>query len=568
VAVLGFGKNDAAREMAAIGASQAVIRFTPDGTILDANTNFCTALGYSLAEIVGRHHSMFVDPAYAESADYREFWENLRAGRFDRRQYKRYAKGGRPVWIEASYNPVFRNGKVVKVVKIATDITDAKRRSLEDASKLDAISRSQAVIEFAPDGTILSANENFCKTLGYRLDEIVGKHHAMFCDRAYAESADYREFWNRLGRGEFCSNEFVRYGKGGQPVWIQAAYNPIFDEAGKVAKVVKFATDVTERMASVDILGKAIAEIAAGNLGVDLKQPLVPSMEKTRADFNIAVHRLRSTVGGILDNADAISAHARQLQDGSLIIAKRTEQQAASVEETAAALEEVTTTVADSSSRATEAGQLVAATRMAAEKSGDVVQTAIDAMGRIENSSKEIGNIIGVIDEIAFQTNLLALNAGVEAARAGESGKGFAVVAQEVRELAQRSARAAKEIKILVTASSQQVETGVRLVNQTGLALTDIVSQVALIDGNVRAIVEASRLQSSGLREINAAVNSIDQVTQQNAAMVEESSAASDNLASEMAQLMAMLHQFRLCAEKEKQRNARAEAPRRMVANG
>jgi methyl-accepting chemotaxis protein len=299
-------------------------------------------------------------------------------------------------------------------------------------------------------------------------------------------------------------------------------------------------------MASVAKLGAAIAEVADGNLTATVDEPLVPSMEKTRTDFNTAVERLRDAVRSIHESAGGISSNAKQLQDGSGVIAKRSEQQAASVEETAAALEEVTTTVADSSKRAAEAGRLVAATRAAAEKSGGVVKTAIEAMGRIENSSKEIGNIISVIDEIAFQTNLLALNAGVEAARAGESGKGFAVVAQEVRELAQRSAKAAKEIKTLITASSEQVETGVKLVNETGLALTEIASQVANIDGNVQAIVEASKMQSVGLKEINESVNSIDQVTQQNAAMVEESSAASDSLATEMAQLLDMLSQFRV----------------------
>jgi methyl-accepting chemotaxis protein len=539
-----FRNGDAAAEMAAISASLAVIKFKLDGTILDANANFCAALGYNLSEIVGKHHSMFVDPDYAKSAEYREFWANLQAGKPDRRQYKRYGKGGKPIWIEASYNPVFKHGKPVKVIKIATDITEAKRRALEASSKLDALSRSQAVIEFTPDGNILWANENFCNALGYRLEEIVGKHHAIFCDKAYAQTEEYRNFWKRLAAGEFFSNEFVRYGKAGNAIWIQAAYNPILDEAGKVVKVVKFATDVTERMASVARLGGAISQVANGDLTVHLDEPFVPSMEKTRADLNTAVERLRDTVKGIFDNAGAISSNARQLQETSGSIAKRTEQQAASVEETAAALEEVTTTVADSSQRAVEAGQLVAATRTAAEKSGEVVQTAIDAMGRIENSSKEISNIIGVIDEIAFQTNLLALNAGVEAARAGESGKGFAVVAQEVRELAQRSAKAAKEIKSLIQISSDQVGAGVTLVNQTGVALADIVSQVARIDDNVKAIVESARQQSIGLREINSAVNHIDQGTQQNAAMIEESNAASDALAAEMVQLLEMLRQF------------------------
>jgi methyl-accepting chemotaxis protein len=246
------------------------------------------------------------------------------------------------------------------------------------------------------------------------------------------------------------------------------------------------------------------------------------------------------------ENAEAISAGSKQISSAAGDLSKRTEQQAASIEETAAALEEITTTVADSSRRADHAGKLVADTRGNAEQSGEIVRKAIAAMGQIEGSSKEISNIIGVIDDIAFQTNLLALNAGVEAARAGEAGKGFAVVAQEVRELAQRSAKAAKEIKALINTSGEQVKTGVQLVGQTGQALEQIVRQVHEIDINVSAIVEAAKEQATGLKEINTAVNVMDQGTQQNAAMVEESTAASHNLAREAAALFSLIGQFQV----------------------
>jgi methyl-accepting chemotaxis protein len=540
-----FGR-DTKEEMAAICKSQAVIKFKPDGTILDANQNFCDAIGYGLPEIVGKHHSMFVAPDYANSSDYKDFWTKLRSGKFDRGQYSRLAKGGREVWIEASYNPVIRAGKVIKIIKTATDITQNKIKALEDDGKLAAISRSQAVIEFTPDGHILDANENFCATLGYSLEEIRGRHHAMFCDPAYTQTESYKSFWRNLGAGKFASDEFVRYGKGGKAVWIQAAYNPLIDSKGKVYKVVKFATDVTQRMTSVDELGAAIGELAQGNLTVTLERAFSPSMEKTRADFNAAIVKVSTIVREIYASTEGIASNAKQLQETSNDFAKRMEQSAASVEETAAALEEVTLTGHASAKRAGDAGQMVSATRTGAQHSGEVVQRAIAAMAGIEQSSKEIMGIIGVIDEIAFQTNLLALNAGVEAARAGEAGKGFAVVAQEVRELAQRSAKAAKEIKALINTSSSQVNLGVSLVHETGNALTKIVTQVTDIDSNVSAIVEAAREQAIGLKEINAAVSQMDQGTQQNAAFVEESTAANHSLSAELTGLLAQLAQFQL----------------------
>ena len=530
----------------AISKSQAIIEFDLTGAILTANENFCKALGYDLNEIAGKHHSMFCEPAYAATASYRDFWARLGRGEYDAGAYKRLAKGGREIWIQASYNPVFKHGKPFKVVKIASDITEAKKRAVEDAGKLEAISRSQAVIEFTPAGDILTANENFCNGLGYSLSEIVGKHHSMFCDPAYARSDEYKQFWPRLAKGEFIANEFVRYGKGGKEIWIQAAYNPIADADGRIYKVVKFATDVTQRMSAISLLGTALRQLSEGDLTRTLDTAFVPSMEQLRHDFNATIDKLSRTMKTIGENATAIADSSREIGSSADSFSKRTEQQAASVEETAATLEEITTTVNDSSQRADEAGRLVGQTKHSAEQSGTVVRKAVSAMDQIEQSSREITNIIGVIDDIAFQTNLLALNAGVEAARAGEAGKGFAVVAQEVRELAQRSARAAKEIKALINTSSELVKNGVELVGQTGRALEEIVVQVASINSNVAAIVEGSREQATGLKEINQAVNTLDQATQQNAAMVEESTAASQNLAAEADALRTLVSQFQL----------------------
>jgi methyl-accepting chemotaxis protein len=543
--MLGIGADSKARHIVdAISRSQAVIEFDLTGNILDANENFCKAVGYSLDEIRGKHHRIFCEPAYAASEEYRAFWSDLGAGKFDSREYKRITKSGREIWIQASYNPLFRNGRPYKVVKIATDITTIKMAASEDASKLLAIGRSQAVIEFTPQGEIITANENFCAGLGYDLSEIKGRHHRMFCDAAYAASDEYADFWKKLAGGEFIADEFVRYGKGGREIWIQAAYNPIRDMNGKVVKVVKFATDVTPRMSAITKLGGSLRDLAEGKLNQSIDAPFVPTMEALRHDFNTVATKLRDAMEVVGQNASGIAAASGEVRDASQELAKRTEQQAAALEEAAAALEQITNTVGDSSRRAEEAGRLVTNTRQHAEQSGLVVREAIAAMDQIAHSSGEITNIIGVIDEIAFQTNLLALNAGVEAARAGEAGKGFAVVAQEVRELAQRSAKAAKEIKTLITTSSEQVSTGVDLVGRTGTSLQDIASQVAGIHGNVAAIVEASREQASSLREISQAINHMDQATQQNAAMVEETTAASHSLASEAESLRSLLGQF------------------------
>ncbi|MDR6100133.1 methyl-accepting chemotaxis protein [Agrobacterium larrymoorei] len=536
--------SDASAVLAAVSKSHAMIEFDLTGKVLTANQNFCATLGYELSEIVGQHHRMFLDPAEALSDEYSKFWSDLAAGRFCRGQYKRIGKGGMEVWIEASYNPVFKGDKPYKIIKLATDITAQKLTTAEDAGKLDAVSRVQAVIEFTPQGDILTANHNFLNTLGYELTEVEGRHHSMFCEDDYSSSEEYSKFWARLANGEFIADEFMRLGKGGKKVFIQASYNPIFDMNGRVFKVVKFATNVTQRVENVNQLGAALQRLAKGDLTQQLNTRFLPALDKLRLDFNSASSKLQAAMMIVSDNAGAIASSSQEIRTASDDLSRRTEHQAASVEETAAALEEITTTVSDTSNRAQEAGRLVRNTKDNAEQSGHVVRQAIEAMGKIEASASEIASIIGVIDEIAFQTNLLALNAGVEAARAGDTGKGFAVVAQEVRELAQRTAKAAKEIKDLIGASDKHVKDGVRLVGETGKALEKIVGQVVQVDRNVSTIVEASREQAVGLKEINTAIYTMDQGTQQNAAMVEETSAAARGLASEAEALFRLLSQF------------------------
>jgi len=540
-----FG-NESRAILKALDRSQAVIEFTTEGRILAANENFCNAVGYSLAEIVGQHHSMFVAPDYAKSQDYRNFWARLARGEFFSAQYKRFGKGGREIWIEASYNPIMRGGKPYKVIKFATDITERKRAELENGGKLNAISRAQATIEFAPDGTILTANQNFLAALGYKLEEIVGKHHAMFCDKEYVRSAEYQAFWKDLRDGAFKSSEFTRIRKDGSKVYIQASYNPIFDEEGRVFKVVKFAIDVTGRVSAVEAIAAGLERLSECNIRVTIDEPFIPEFDRLRKDFNKAIAEFQKTLESVLGETGSLTENSSNLKADAEALGRRTEQQAAALEQASAALEQITSTVKEASVRARDTRDIVKEARTATGQSVEVVRSTVEAIGRIENASKEIGSIIDVIDQIAFQTNLLALNAGVEAARAGEAGKGFAVVAQEVRELAQRSAAAAREISALILNSTNEVAEGVRLVNATGTSLERIEKFVNEINVNVDAIATGANEQASSLGEINNAVNQLDQATQQNAGLVSSIAAAGDIMAQGAEKMKTLVDIFKL----------------------
>lgn len=544
--MLGVFSSQSSLVLGALDKSMAIIEFDTSGKILQANQNFCDLMEYAPEEIIGKHHSMFAEPGYARSKEYEAFWEELRSGKFVCSEFKRIGKGGKEVYIRGSYNPIVNaSGKVVKIVKFANDITRTMMNSLESAAKLNAIGRAQATVEFDPEGKILTANENFLSALGYRLEEVVGQHHRIFVEPAYARSTDYEELWAKLRRGTFVADEFKRIGKGGREVWIQASYNPVVDLKGRVVKVVKYATDVTERVRAVRELGGALQRLSDGDLEQRLGRAFIASLDQLRVDFNQSMDKLQAALRQVGENAETIGAGSDQIRTSAEDLGRRTEQQAAALEETSAALSELAQEVRQSSQRADEAGRLVSTAKTKAERSGEIVGKAVKAMGEIERSSDAIGTIIGVIDEIAFQTNLLALNAGVEAARAGEAGKGFAVVAQEVRGLAQRSAEAAKEIKGLISKSRAQVGNGVESVNEAGEALQQIVIEVIQINEHVHSIVESAHSQAVGLNEINTAVETLNNSTQQNSAMVEESTAASHELAAESAKLNELLATFR-----------------------
>ncbi|MFT5368511.1 MAG: methyl-accepting chemotaxis protein [Candidatus Latescibacterota bacterium] len=844
VATLVSGGNatenaDRQGQIDAINKVQAVIEFNLDGTIITANDNFLNVLGYTLNEVQGQHHRMFVEPEYAQSAEYQQFWAMLNRGEFQSAEYKRIGKGGNEVWIQASYNPIFDlKGTPFKVVKFATDVTEQKLKNANFEGQIEAIGKAQAVIEFNLDGTIIIANDNFLNTLGYTLTEIQGQHHRMFVEKDYAESTDYKQFWDVLNLGEFQSGDFKRISKSGEEIWIAASYNPIFDLNNKPFKVVKFATDITEQkkasilasavegsataMMMVDknrvitsvnpqtvkmlqtnlttfqkvfsgfnmdkIIGTCIdvfhenpdhqariladpnnlpyqADIEVGDLkfslnvsamrdiqgnhigsalewadvtavrakaeeaaslssvvkgctamfmlcdpdlvityanpavvemlslyegklreafpGLDLNnvvgtcidvfhknpshqrrlladisslpykteisvsglefgltlialldeegnyignavewtdfndrarykaevgrlfesvqggslsdrgdleilseiyQPMMKSINeiidatvapiqeastvlellanrdltarvvgdylgdhaKIKDAVNTAANNLDQGLIQVSSSAEQVNAAAGQISTGSQSLAQGSSEQASSLEEVSSSLQEIASMTKQSSSNAQEAKALSENARISTEKGVDSMNRLSEAIDRIKESSDQTAKILKTIDEIAFQTNLLALNAAVEAARAGDAGKGFAVVAEEVRNLAQRSAEAAKNTADLIEGAVKNAENGVNLNQEVLGNLDEIKDQVNKVSAVMEEIATGSEQQNEGIAQITTGVDQLNVVTQQNAANSEESASASEELSSQATELSSLVAQFKL----------------------
>jgi methyl-accepting chemotaxis protein len=471
-------------------------------------------MGYTLDEVQGRHHSMFVEPSYRDSFEYKELWARLNRGEYQSAEFKRLGKDGREVWIQASYNPILDlNGRPCKVVKFATDVTEQKLTNADYKGQIAAICKSQAVIEFKMDGTIITANENFLGAMGYTLDEVQGRHHSIFVEPTYRDSAEYKDFWAALNRGEYQSAEFKRLGKNGREVWIQASYNPIMDLNGRPKKVVKFATEVTER--------------------VQLQRDAARQHEKAQ-----------ELLAQVVESADQFAEGSRVIAESSANLSDGAQAQAASVEEMNASVDELTNAIQVISRHSADSKTQADRTVVMAKDGGKAVKEAVNAMRLIEKSSEQISDIIQVISEIASQTNLLALNAAIEAARAGEHGSGFAVVADEVRKLAERSSEAAKEITQLIKESSRRVSEGAQLSEKVGESLSTIVGAVDQTASGIAQIAEQTEAQTASAEQVHSAIKSVSETTEANAASSEELAASAEQLGSQAQGLQDLVAKF------------------------
>ncbi len=580
-------------ELNAVSRSMAVIEFELDGTIITANDNFLQTLGYTLEEVKGKHHNMFAESDYAASQEYKQFWQTLNRGEFQVGEFRRLGKDGKEVLIQASYNPILdSNGKPCKIVKYATDVTQQAIEAVKNTRIKQALDSVTGNVMIADDDcNIIYLNNAVQKMMSvaesdlrkdlpnFDSKKLMGANIDVFHKNPAHQRnllAGLKETYTadmivgdrslRIIASPIIDPEGERLGTvvewldRTQEVAIENEIQSIVDSslAGDLSQRIELGdkrcffkalsrgvndlVDVSERVIN-DTL-KVLSSMSKGDLTRTIEADYQGSFGQMKSDTNTTIAKLAEVVSAINNSASSVLSGSLELSQGNADLSQRTEEQAASLEETASSMEEMSATVRQNADNTMQANQLSSNAQKQAEKGGDVVKNAVAAMSEITASSKEIADIIGVIDEIAFQTNLLALNAAVEAARAGDQGRGFAVVASEVRNLAGRSATAAKEIKTLIEDSVLKVGEGSKLVDETGQTLEEIMGAVKEVSGIISEIAAASQEQSEGVEQVNKAISQMDEMTQQNAALVEQAAAASESMGEQARSLTEMVEFF------------------------
>jgi methyl-accepting chemotaxis protein len=581
-------------QMSAINSAMAYIEFTPQGDVIKANELFLKTTGYQLSEIENKHHRMFCDRNYANSREYAAFWENLRRGIVQVGEFKRVNKNGEDVWLQANYTPVMDDkGNVIKVIKLASDITEQKRRNIDYQGQLEAIGRSNAVVEFDMNGIVVNANENFLKVVGYSFNEIKGKHHRMFVDAEYAKSQEYRSFWETLNTGQYFVGTYTRINKYGDEIFIQASYNPILDETGKPTKVVKYALDMTEVIRVIKAMSKGDLAVRC-NTAVD-NGGLTAEINKTLDNLNFVLQNISQGSDVVAKSSDLLQKKTDEMKRNTAEVATAISQMAKGAQDQASRTDESSKLITHVMTSANDMEKKANLINKAAEKGLEssnqgmkTIKVLVNNMTGIKDSAgqtsqsisvltkrtEEIGRTLNVITDIASQTNLLALNAAIEAARAGDAGRGFAVVAEEIRKLAEDSRKSAVEIEKIIgdvqkdtQAAGKAIETmesSVKEGNKSSVEVEDIFVEISKSSEETFTASKEIQVATVTQKEsIGTVVKNIEQIvvvseetaagTQQVASSSQQMSSgmleiakAGDELSAVAAELQAGIQQFKL----------------------